>query len=162
MHGYNRVWLLTALAFVVCVMASGCSSWPFWKPQTQEASSARSSLERRQQIAQVPGVEVSQGSKVVTVYAEGSGVEPAQGTLQQRRLLAKRSAVVTAYRNLAERVSGVMLNSRTKQKMTRVEKDEIHTRAQSFVKGAQVLSVEYKDGMATANVKVDIPANRLL
>jgi hypothetical protein len=77
------------------------------------------------------------------IRATGYGAPPPPrpgGTPAQARLLAQRAAQADAYRNLAERVKGVRIDSETTVIDFITRDDRIRTRVDAVIRGAQVIS----------------------
>jgi uncharacterized protein involved in tellurium resistance len=73
------------------------------------------------------------------VEAEGYGVAPGNAmSIAQGKALAKRAAIVDAYRNLLEVVTGVHVDSETTVQNLMVTNDVVKTRVAGFVKGAVI------------------------
>jgi len=72
-----------------------------------------------------------------TITVTGSGAVPEGKSGAQGRLLAERAAIADAYRQLAEVVSGVRVDSETIVKDFVVESDIIKTSVNGFIKGAK-------------------------
>jgi hypothetical protein len=79
------------------------------------------------------GVDWSAG----TITVVGEGVMPAKGSAGQRRLMAKRAAMVDGYRKLAEVVEGVSIDAHTSVHNFETESDDIRAEVSGLVKGAQ-------------------------
>lgn len=90
------------------------------------------------------------------VKAKGTGAPPNNMPPGQSKLMARRAAQADCYRNLAEQVNGVQVDSQTTVKNFVTESDEIKTKVSGLVKGAQFTSEnEMKDG--TYEVECKIP-----
>jgi hypothetical protein len=86
----------------------------------------------------------------------GTGVPPERGNAAQKRLMALRAAQVDGYRQIAEVINGVRVDSETVVKDFVVESDEIRTQVSALVKGAQRGEPRYQaDG--SVEVPVSIP-----
>ena len=83
---------------------------------------------------------------------------PAQADLTpQQRLLSCRAAQADAYRQLAERVKGLQIDSQTYVRDFVAESDEISTAVDTFIKGAHVVGRrELSDGTCEIDVEVTI------
>jgi len=91
------------------------------------------------------------------VYATGYGVQPTKykGT-GKGKLLARRAAVVGAYRNLAEIVKGVRITS-TAKLVNLIQKDIVtKTKINALIKGAEIVSTKYVGSIAEVNMKMPI------
>lgn len=75
------------------------------------------------------------------IRATGGGVAPAGArTMAQARMMARRAAITDAYRQLAEYVGGVNVDSETTVDMAAVQSDIIKTRVQATIRGARIVS----------------------
>ncbi|WP_048691372.1 LPP20 family lipoprotein [Catenovulum maritimum] len=102
------------------------------------------------------GINWSQG----TIYAHGYGVAPADkiGT-SKARLLARRAAQLDAYRNLAEMVQGVRVNSQTIVQEMMVASDTVKTQVEAVIKGAQMIKDHYQNDVATVTMEIPMSGN---
>lgn len=87
------------------------------------------------------------------VRVTGSGAPPDRGSLAQKRLMAERSATAEAYRQLAEAIYGIRVNSETIVRDFTVESDVIKTYVKALIKGAQKMDLRYMDD---GTVEVDM------
>ena len=92
-----------------------------------------------------------------TVRADGYGAVPAaQSGTGQAQLLARRAAIVDAWRNLAEAVQGVQVDAETTVHDMSINSDSIRTRVSATVRGARIVSSEMQaDGVC--HVVMEIP-----
>lgn len=93
-----------------------------------------------------------------TVTVVGNGVAPSVTVnAAQAKALAKRAATVDAYRQLAEAVKGVNVDSETTVENMMVLSDVTKTKVNATVQGARTLKVEYlPDGMCEVTMQVSI------
>lgn len=74
-----------------------------------------------------------------TIEAIGTGLPPSNMGLTQGRLLARRAAIVDAYRNLAEVIQGVQVDSETIMSNLTISSDLVRTRVSGLIRGARVI-----------------------
>jgi len=93
-----------------------------------------------------------------TVRAVGNGAGPETiKDLARRKILAKRAAVLDAYRNLLEAVKGVRVTSSTLVQDLMLQNDTIKAETEGMVKGAQETAVNYtKDGICEVTLEVHL------
>jgi len=102
----------------------------------------------------IPGLEPEEASQKILVSVRGQGLEPSNGTRQQKRLMAERAAVIDGYRKLSERMAGTILNAYSAAGHNNISQDQITAETNAYLRGAQVGFVSHNDGIATAVVKL--------
>ena len=81
----------------------------------------------------------------------------AQKTHAQKKLMAKRAAILDGQRQLLEMVEGVHIDSETTVKDFVTEKDEIYSRIRGVLKGAEVVETRYlEDGSCEVDMKLPV------
>ncbi|MEA3465902.1 MAG: LPP20 family lipoprotein [Thermodesulfobacteriota bacterium] len=110
----------------------------------------------------IPGIEKTndEDALFVSFVATGQGLAPEVGSDQKKKLLADRAAVVDAYRNLSERVTGFIVDGYTRQGMSEISIDKIRVESNTYIRGAKVVDVVYAEGVSTATIKVLLPTNK--
>ena len=90
------------------------------------------------------------------IRATGGGVAPANArNIAQARMMARRAAITDAYRQLAEYVGGVNVDSETTVSMAEVQSDVVKTRVQATVRGARIVDErQTRDGGYEVTVEV--------
>ena len=92
-----------------------------------------------------------------TITAIGSGVAPPRAVNPaQARMLARRAAVVDAYRQLAETVQGVNVDSETTVENMMTTSDVIKTKVSAMIKGARVVSEQEIPGGYTVTMQISM------
>lgn len=91
------------------------------------------------------------------VRAEGYGVTPAGKEGPQGRLMARRAALVDAYRNLTESIYSVQITSESTVRDHVVESDVASTQVRAVIHGARVVGEEQReDGVYVVKIAVDL------
>ena len=88
--------------------------------------------------------EIDYAKRLITV--KGMGAAPPMPNPAQARMLARRAAVADAYRQLAETVKGVQVDSETSVEMYMVKSDIVRTKVSAMIQGAQVVAEQAFDG----------------
>lgn len=91
-----------------------------------------------------------------SVEAEGIGLPPAGTSGTRASLLARRAAIVDAYRMLAETVNTVQLDAETTVQDLAVTSDVVRTKVSALIKGARIVS-EHANGDGSYSVKIAVP-----
>ncbi len=105
-------------------------------------------------FAAEPGTDWGNG----TITVVGQGIAPPNAVnAAQAKALAKRAAMVDGYRQLAESVQGVNVDSESTVENMMVLSDITKTKVQATIKGARILNVQYQsDGMCEVTMQVSI------
>ena len=90
------------------------------------------------------------------VEAWGVGLPPANMPAARGNALARRAAIVDAYRQLAETIQGVQVDSETTVRDLAVESDVISTKISALVKGARIIE-ERAEEDGSYSVRMAIP-----
>ena len=133
------------LVFVLFVFSTGCS--------TLERNSA--SIAPGQVLGQD---KAGRTGKVVTFEVVGKGLEPEKAlTRGEAALMAERAAVADGYRQLIEKISGVYVDAYMKAGYGTVNRETITTRAQSWLRGVEVVEIRKAEhGITEAQLQLSI------
>lgn len=145
MSAYRKPILTVMLLTVFFTFFSGCSTG-------NQILKYENRVNKNDNI--VPGIEAPESDEKMMVAATGKGLEPENGSPAQKRFMAERAATIDGYRKLAERLGGMILHSSTKAGMSEVTSDVISTEVNTYMRGARVHTVDFKDGYAIVEVRV--------
>ena len=72
--------------------------------------------------------------------------------------MARRAAILDAYKVLVEKMYGIQINGRDSVKNMILQNSSIRAYLEGMVRGAQVIEEDYKNGIYTVvmNVKLDV------
>lgn len=104
----------------------------------------------------IPGIEPEESVRKIMITVRGKGIEPEDGTPMQKKFMAERAAVLDGYRNLAERLAGIIIDAQTSAGKNTLSQDEVMIQTRAFMRGAQVGAVTYKNGFAVVDLKIYI------
>ena len=94
----------------------------------------------------------------ITLSAVGIGVSPENSlSPSQAFAMAKRAAIVDAYRQIGEKMYGIRVNAQDTVRDMMLQSSTIKTKVQALIRNAEVLETVYKDGLCqvTMELKLD-------
>ncbi|MGP1561528.1 MAG: LPP20 family lipoprotein [Helicobacteraceae bacterium] len=100
-------------------------------------------------------------TNIITVRAIGMGVAP-QNTISpsQALAMAKRAAIVDAYRQLGEKLHGIRITASDTIKDAMLNHSVIKAQVYSLVRGADVVETIYENGLCQVEMEVKIDGRR--
>lgn len=160
----ERKTLLTMLILIsVCCVFFACSKREFPPEKVvitgygaQNPVIPQKEPEKQAPAPQAPQIDNSWADLDVT--AIGTGAPPANAINEaQARNMAKRAAKLDALRNLAEQIKGVRIDSKTVVQDFVTQSDEIRTKIDAFIQGAQVIEEkQLEDGSYEVKVGANL------
>lgn len=90
------------------------------------------------------------------VEAWGVGLPPENMPAARGTALARRAAIVDAYRQLAETIKGVQIDAETSMRDLAIESDIVNTKISALVKGARIVEETANDD-GSYTVRMAIP-----
>lgn len=103
----------------------------------------------------IPNSPLLKSDNVITLQAVGMGVAP-ESTISpaQALALAKRAAILDAYRQLGEKMYGVRINATDTVKDAIASSSTIKSRLQALIRNAEITETLYKDGLCQVSMEV--------
>jgi outer membrane protein FlgP len=137
--------------------ASGDISMMDSQPEPLETMQA---LPTMQTIAQSQPRILSQTS-TTRLVVKGQGVAPSfTQSPAQAFALAKRAAMVDAYRLLGEKIQGVKVEGQDLIKNMMVKRSQVRTEVNAMIREATVIETEFKDGLCEVEVELIVTGAR--
>ena len=133
MFRYNCKKIVAGLVTCMCIASSYLSTTLFAAPQSSDVA-----VTVEVQQNEKGGVNWTKGSDA-DVTAIGIGLAP-ENAGARGEALARRAAMVDAYRNLAEIIQGVQVDSETIMEDLIVTSDVVNASVSALVKGATIIS----------------------
>lgn len=96
-------------------------------------------------------------SNVIELSAVGMGVAP-ESTISpsQALALAKRAAIVDAYRQLGEKMYGIRVNAQDTVRDMILQNSTIKTKVQALIRNAEITETVYKDGLCQVSMELKL------
>ena len=98
-----------------------------------------------------------QPNMMMTVSVIGEGVAPANTiSPAQAYALAKRAAVADAYRLLAEKINGVVVDGQDTVRNMVMQRSTVKTQVSAMIRNANIVETTYKEGLCEVELEVKI------
>ncbi len=114
----------------------------------------------------IPNSPILESEQVIELSAVGMGVAP-ENTISpsQALALAKRAAIIDAYRQIGEKMYGIKINGKDTVKDMVMTNSVVKAQVEALIKNADIVETIYKDGLCqvTMGLKLDSRTwNRIL
>jgi len=104
---------------------------------------------------------IIQDTRIITLEAVGLGVAPEKTISRvQAVALAKRAAIIDAYRQMGEKLHGLKIEAKDRMVNSVLQDSVVNTRLNSLVKNANVVDSTYEDGLFQVRMELKIDGER--
>ena len=105
----------------------------------------------------IPNAPMLTESNVIELNAVGMGIPP-ENTISpgQAMALAKRAAIIDAYRQIGEKMYGIRLNAQDTVKDMVVQNSSVKTKVEALIRNAEISESVWKDGMMQVSMQLKL------
>ena len=106
-------------------------------------------------------IRTQDNALVIELSAVGMGVAP-EATISpsQALALAKRAAIVDAYRQLGEKMYGIRVNAQDTVRDMVLKNSTVKTKVMAVIRNAEIIETIYKDGLCQVNMELKLDGKR--
>ena len=114
-------------------------------------------LTPKQSESLIPNSPMLTENNVIELNAVGMGIPP-ENTISpgQAMALAKRAAIVDAYRQIGEKMYGIRLNAQDTVKDMVVQNSTVKTKVQALIRNAEISESIWKDGVMQVSMQLKL------
>ncbi|MCE3037269.1 hypothetical protein LW135_05420 [Helicobacter sp. faydin-H20] len=105
----------------------------------------------------IPNSPMLTPNNIIELSAVGMGVAP-ESTISpsQALALAKRAAIVDAYRQLGEKMYGIRVNAQDTVRDMILQNSTVKTKVQALIRNAEITETVYKDGLCQVSMELKL------
>ena len=151
------------------LLFSGCCKKLEWVPCDENCNTApkpvvQKPIIKKMQLGNQTCI-IENGVKkncIIKIEAKGVGVVPCEGACNtaQAEAMARRAAILDAYKTLAEKMYGIKVNGRDTVKNMVLQNSNIRAYVEGLIRGASIEEETFKNGMYTVNMSVNIDVKK--
>ncbi|MCE3047419.1 LPP20 family lipoprotein [Helicobacter kayseriensis] len=105
----------------------------------------------------IPNSPILTANNIIELNAVGMGVAPESSISPSQALaLAKRAAIVDAYRQIGEKMYGIKVNGQDTVKDMMLQNSVVKTKVQALIRNAEITETVYKDGLCQVSMELKL------
>ncbi|CBG40547.1 LPP20 family lipoprotein [Helicobacter mustelae] len=105
----------------------------------------------------IPNSPMLTPNNIIELSAVGMGVAPESTVSPSQALaLAKRAAIVDAYRQLGEKMYGIRVNAQDTVRDMILQNSTVKTKVQALIRNAEITETVYKDGLCQVSMELKL------
>ena len=109
----------------------------------------------------IPNSPLLRPNRIMTIHSTGMGVAPeVTSSPAQALALAKRAAIVDAYRQLGEKMYGIRIDAKDTIKDMMLKDSKVQTRLLAVIRNAEIIEVNFSDGLCEVTMELKLDAKR--
>lgn len=109
----------------------------------------------------IPNAPIITPSSIIEISAIGMGVAPeATVSPAQALALAKRAAIVDAYRQIGEKMYGIRVNAQDTVRDMVLKNSTVKTKVLAVIRNAEIVETVYKDGLCQVSMELKLDGKR--
>lgn len=126
-------------------------------PSSANTQMAKSEFDFETSEPMIPNSPILTPNNVIELNAVGMGVAPETSASPSQALaLAKRAAIVDAYRQIGEKMYGIRVNAQDTVKDMMLQNSVIKTKVQALIRNAEITETVYKDGLCQVSMEIKL------
>ena len=156
----NLIFIIGSVLFITgCACKSVDSSCNYKQPTIKEVQPVIKKVEYNNNTCIISNKYKK--SCILTLEAKGVGVPPCNATcsMPQAKMLARRAAILSAYRALAEKMYGIKINGKDTVKNMVLKNSTIRGYVEGLIRGANIVDEEFKNGVYTVVLELKLNVN---
>lgn len=130
---------------------------PQAEPKPKLQTSKPSSQDQLESDPIIPNSPMLTPNNIIELNAVGMGVAPETSISPSQALaLAKRAAIVDAYRQIGEKMYGIRVNGQDTVKDMMLQNSVVKTKVQALIRNAEITETVYKDGLCQVSMELKL------